>query len=231
MLIRSEMQLLISVCLFSMNILVLYFSRSLAVKSNECLHCRRTRMARKNLHSFQGTNQWTCIRRIRHWTWRVCMAVYISQIARNFFHSNQWYICILFLARCWSNGIGRNGNRMQTINLDPGCWGKGTVVHEIGQFMSCALLCRHVSFTHLSWMLHMITLDITEKQLEKIQLTYYHHHHYHYNNYHQHHLYNFHHNCHYYHCIYYFYCNSYVAYIIYRPCFGFLARTIQTRPR
>ncbi|XP_028394112.1 nematocyst expressed protein 6-like [Dendronephthya gigantea] len=33
---------------------------------------------------------------------------------------------------CWSNGIGRNGNQKQTINLDPGCWGKGTVVHEIG---------------------------------------------------------------------------------------------------
>ncbi|CAB4020316.1 zinc metallo ase nas-15-like, partial [Paramuricea clavata] len=32
---------------------------------------------------------------------------------------------------CWSNGVGRNGNKMQTINLDPGCWGKGTVVHEI----------------------------------------------------------------------------------------------------
>lgn len=33
---------------------------------------------------------------------------------------------------CWSNGIGRNGNQKQTINLDSGCWGVGTVVHEIG---------------------------------------------------------------------------------------------------
>lgn len=33
---------------------------------------------------------------------------------------------------CWSNGIGRNGNQKQNINLDSGCWGKGTVVHEIG---------------------------------------------------------------------------------------------------
>ncbi len=41
----------------------------------------------------------------------------------------------VFFIRCWSNGIGRNGNQKQTINLDSGCWGKGTVVHEIGQFM------------------------------------------------------------------------------------------------
>ena len=51
------------------------------------------------------------------------------------------YSCIhIPFIRCWSNGIGRNGNFKQTINLDQGCWGKGTVVHEIGQF--------HVSLCH-----------------------------------------------------------------------------------
>ena len=44
------------------------------------------------------------------------------------------HLYIFYHSRCWSNGIGRNGNRKQTINLDPGCWGKGTVVHEIGEF-------------------------------------------------------------------------------------------------
>ena len=34
--------------------------------------------------------------------------------------------------RCWSNGIGRSGNSKQQINLANGCWGHGTILHEIG---------------------------------------------------------------------------------------------------
>lgn len=42
-------------------------------------------------------------------------------------------VFILICFRCWSNGIGRNGNGKQQINLANGCWGHGTIVHEIGK--------------------------------------------------------------------------------------------------
>jgi hypothetical protein len=59
-----------------------------------------------------------------------------------FFLAQSVYLSILTI-RCWSNGIGRNGNQKQTINLDPGCWGVGTVVHEIGQLIyKCNIMYR-----------------------------------------------------------------------------------------
>lgn len=42
-----------------------------------------------------------------------------------------WYQTSCSLRRCWSY-VGRTGKKQQ-LSLARGCWGKGTIIHEIGK--------------------------------------------------------------------------------------------------
>ena len=68
-------------------------------------------------------------------------------------HTNhsKFLSAFLLLNSCWSY-VGRTG-RKQQLSLARGCWGHGTIVHEIGEYLRSLALNIKYLFQRLIWLL------------------------------------------------------------------------------